>query len=218
MKTLRSLLTALALLALFAVPAFAQNGSVTISVDCGAPEGATITNDTDETLTVEGVNSSEDQVGDPEIDLDLTIEPGDEESADWGSSTGGGNIFENGEAETATFLTSFGDLDVECGTDDAGSETFEFGQPAPTNTPEPANTPTVEETPTLEATNTPTDGKVTNGQDEDEQTEDDQSEDMPEEMPETGVGGLATGLSVGSIAAGLTILMAAGYATLRRLR
>jgi len=43
-KTLRSLLIAMALLMMLAIPAMAQNGSITIAVDCGAPESVTVTN------------------------------------------------------------------------------------------------------------------------------------------------------------------------------
>lgn len=44
------------------------------------------------------------------------------------------------------------------------------------------------------------------------------SGEMPEELPDTGAGGLATGASipVGNAAAGLTMLVGAGYAVLRR--
>ncbi len=177
MKTLRSLLTALALLALFAVPAFASG------------------------------HNCPDYESQAAAQAELREDPSDPNGLD---ADDDGIACENNP----------GPFDLEpVGPTPQPTNTPEpENTPEPTNTPEPENTPTVEETPTVEATNTPTDGKVTNGQDEDEQTEDDQSEDMPEEMPETGVGGLATGLSVGSIAAGLTILMAAGYATLRRLR
>ncbi len=84
--------------------------------------------------------------------------------------------------------------------------------PAPTEPPAP-----VVETPgtVVEATAV-TDGQDEDEQTEDEQTEDEQSEDMPEEMPETGVGGLATGLPVGSIAGGVSLLLLSGYALLRR--
>ena len=51
-----------------------------------------------------------------------------------------------------------------------------------------------------------------------EDVQDDQQGEMPEEMPETGAGALAPGatISVGSAVAGLTMLIGAGYAVLRR--
>ncbi len=89
--------------------------------------------------------------------------------------------------------------------------------PAPTEPPAPVTaTPEATAVATAGPGPLPTEGKPDTRQDEDGQTEDDQSEDMPEEMPETGVGGLATGLPVGSIAGGVSLLLLSGYALLRR--
>jgi hypothetical protein len=51
-----------------------------------------------------------------------------------------------------------------------------------------------------------------------EDVQDDQQGEMPEEMPETGAGRLAPGTSipVGNAAAGLMVLIGAGYAVMRR--
>ena len=75
MKPLRSLLMALALLTLSALPVAAQGGTITIEVDCGSPETVTVTNDTDASLTLEGLSSSVDVVGDPEIEVNFEIPP-----------------------------------------------------------------------------------------------------------------------------------------------
>jgi hypothetical protein len=59
-------------------------------------------------------------------------------------------------------------------------------------------------------------GEVPDNQQEDVQ--DDQQGEMPEELPETGAGGLASGatIPVGNAAAGLVVLVGASYALLRR--
>ncbi len=54
------------------------------------------------------------------------------------------------------------------------------------------------------------------GDDQQDDTQDDQQGEMPEELPETGAGGLAGGLPLGSAAAGASLLAASGYAVLRR--
>ena len=54
------------------------------------------------------------------------------------------------------------------------------------------------------------------GDDQLDDTQDDQQGEMPEQLPETGAGGLASGLPLGSAAAGTSLLLACGYAVLRR--
>ena len=56
------------------------------------------------------------------------------------------------------------------------------------------------------------------GEDKDAGAGDDQQGEMPGEMPDTGMGGLATGatIPVANVAAGLTMLVGAGYGVLRR--
>ncbi len=217
MKITRALLSALALLALLAVPAFAQTGSFTVTIDCGNPESITVENNTDEALVLETLNSSENQTSENEIDLDdAEVAAGESETIPFGSEGGGGNIFNNDLTETATVTISGKDYELTCEMGGTATETFQIGvaTPEPTAvveaTAEPANTPTVEET--AEPVVDPT---VDDAQDEDEQTEDEQSEDMPEDMPETGMGGLATGLPPGGALAGASLL-AAAYAGLRR--
>ncbi len=201
---------ALALLALLAHPAAAQTGSITITIDCGNPESITVENNTDETLVLETLNSSENQTSDNEIDLDDTeVAAGDSETINYGSEGGGGNIFNNELTETATVTISDEDYELTCEMGGTTTETFRVGTPA-TATPEATAVATAGPGPQ------PTEAKPDTRQDEDGQTEDDQSEDMPEEMPETGVGGLATGLPVGSIAGGVSLLLLSGYALLRR--
>ena len=62
-------------------------------------------------------------------------------------------------------------------------------------------------------------GEVPENQQDDtqEDVQDDQQGEMPEELPETGAGGLASGttIPVGNAAAGLTLLIGAGFAALR---
>ncbi len=205
---------ALALLALLAYPAAAQTGSITVTIDCGNPESITVENNTDETLVLETLNSSENQTSENEIDLDDTeVAAGDSETVTFGSEGGGGNIFNNDLTETATVTISDDDYELTCEMGGTTTETFPVGTPA-TATPEA--TPEATAVATAGPGPQPTEGKPDTRQDEDGQTEDDQSEDMPEEMPETGVGGLATGLPVGSIAGGVSLLLLSGYALLRR--
>jgi len=190
MRTLRSLLTALALLALYALPAAAQNGSITIEVDCGAPESVTVTNDTDAALALEGVNSSVDMEGDPEIDLNTEIAAGETVTENFGTSTGSGNIFANEEGEDAIVFIAGKSYTVNCGDEDFGEATFQVGDVTEaTPVPEP------EETPEPEAT-----------------------KEMPGTMPNNGAGGLAAGASVPWASFGLVAsgMLAAGYAVLRR--
>lgn len=56
------------------------------------------------------------------------------------------------------------------------------------------------------------------GDDKQDDTKDDQQGEMPREMPDTGAGGLAPGATIqgGNAAVGLTLLVGAGYAVLRR--
>jgi hypothetical protein len=56
------------------------------------------------------------------------------------------------------------------------------------------------------------------GAGDEQETPDNQQGEMPGEMPDTGMGGLATGATIpaGNAAAGLTMLVGAGYAVLRR--
>ncbi len=191
MKTLRSLLTALALLALFAVPAFAGHGLNCDDFESQAAAQEYLRNDPSDPEGLDGpIGPDNDTRGTPGVACENNPGPFDLTP-----------VTPDGPEPTNTPEPE--------------------NTPEPTNTPEPANTPPVEETPTVEATNTPTDGKVTNGQDEDEQTEDEQtedeqSEDMPEEMPETGVGSMSGGLPIGSIAAGLSVLAGAALLRFRR--
>ncbi len=188
LKALRSLLMAMALLAMLALPAMAQNGSITIAVDCGAPESVTVTNDTDATLTLEGVNSSVDMVGNPEIDVNTEITAGTSATESFGTSSGSGNIFANGEGEDAIVFISGKTYTVNCGDEDFGEDTFQVGDVTEaTPTPEPP----IDPTPTPET---------------------------PGKMPPTGGGGLATGASVpwGTMSLAASGLLAAGYAVLRR--
>ena len=56
------------------------------------------------------------------------------------------------------------------------------------------------------------------GDEQQEDVQDDQQGELPEELPDTGAGGLASGTSIpgGKPATGLTMLLGAGYAVLRR--
>ncbi len=196
---LKALLIALILLALYAAPVAAQGSSITIEVDCGSEESVTVTNDTAETLTLEGVNSSAGMEGNPEIDLNLEIDADSTETTDFGDISGSGNIFANGEGEDAIVFISGQSYIVNCGEEDFGSETFNVGTPPVEATKEPIVRPTevveTEETPTPEAT-----------------------KETPEMPGKAGGGGLATGASVpwGSLGLAASGLLAAGYAVLRR--
>ncbi len=207
---------ALALLALLAYPVAAQTGSITITIDCGNPESITVENNTDETLVLETLNSSENQTSENEIDLDDTeVAPGDSETINYGSEGGGGNIFNNELTETATVTISDEDYELTCDMGGTAMETFEVG-PRVTATPETTPEATAVATAGPSPQPTATEGKPDTRQDEDGQTEDDQSEDMPEEMPETGVGSMSGGVPVGGIAGGVSLLLLSGYALLRR--
>ncbi|MDP9353434.1 MAG: hypothetical protein M3P51_18090 [Chloroflexota bacterium] len=57
----------------------------------------------------------------------------------------------------------------------------------------------------------------TQGDDQNDQQGDEQQGEMPEQMPENGAGGMApTPFPVGNTLAGASVLLAAGYAGLRR--
>ncbi len=228
LKITRALLSALALLALLAVPAFAQSGSFTVTIECGAPESITVDNNTDGTLVLEGVNSSENQEGDPEIDLGgEEVAAGASVTINFGDVSGSGNIFNNDLDETATVMISGEQYELTCEMGGTAAETFQINgttpTPEPTEAPNPTEvvevTATPENTPTVKETAEPTvEPTVDDGQHEDEQTEDEQSEDMPEEMPETGTGGLAAGVPLGAVLAGFSLLAGAAYAGIRRRR
>ncbi len=52
---------------MLAVPVLAQTGNITVTLDCdNDPEGVTVNNATDASITVTGVTSSEEPDGDPE--------------------------------------------------------------------------------------------------------------------------------------------------------
>jgi len=151
---LKALLIALALLALYALPAAAQDGSITITIDCGAPESITVRNDTNEALVLESVNSSEGRTSDVEIDLGNTeVAAGASETINFGDMAGGGNIFNNDLEETATVMISGMERQLVCDNGDVVTRTFQVGQPEVQPT-EPPVQPTVgpEETPMPEAT------------------------------------------------------------------
>jgi hypothetical protein len=148
---LKALLTALALLALYALPAAAQDGSITITIDCGAPESITVRNDTDEALVLESVNSSEGQTSDVEIDLGNTeVAAGASETINFGDMAGGGNIFNNDLEETATVMISGMERQLMCDNGDVVTETFQIGERTPE--PSPDNVPPTPEPPTMPTT------------------------------------------------------------------
>jgi len=177
----------------------AQSGSITIMIDCGNPESITVDNDTDATLVLQSLNSSENQTSENEIDLeDAEVAAGASTTVDYGSSGGEGNIFNNEEIETATVTISDNDYSLTCNMGNVAEKTFPFDGPDPGPTPTPTSPPTDESTPTPdEATPTP---------------------DMPNGMGDSGGGGMAggAGLPVAPIAGFLALLAASGYAVLRR--
>ena len=135
LKAPRSLLVATALLMMFAIPAMAQNGSITMFVECETePEGLIITNDTDEDIVVMGITSSFEADGDPERDLNVTVASGDYEYIYIGEEVrgGGDNIFNNEESESAKVYVAGQTFTVGC---DAGPVAFDPGgerRPEPT--------------------------------------------------------------------------------------
>ncbi len=194
---MRSLLIALALLALLTHPAAAQTGSITITIDCGDPESIAVVNDTDETIVLETLNSSENQTSENEIDLDDTeVASGVAALINYGSATGGGNIFNNDLTETATVTISGEDYQLTCEMGGTTTETFQLGStpPAPTAPPPP-----VVETPgTVAEATAVTDTK------------------MPGKVGGGGMAAASGGLPVGSITGGVSLLLLSGYALLRR--
>ncbi len=193
MKITRALLSALALLALLAVPAFAQSGSFTVTINCGAPESITVDNTTDGTLVLEGVNSSENQEGDPEIDLGgREVAAGASVTINFGDVSGTGNIFNNDLDETATVMVSGAQYKLLCEMGGTVTETFQIGGVTPEPTPEVRATEVTEARP--EATPV-----------------------MPTGPGKNGAGGMApTPFPVGQALAGASVLIAAAYAGLRR--
>lgn len=143
------------------------------------------------------MNSSANREGNPEIDLIVDILAGASRTVDFGSVSGSGNIFANGEGEDAIVFISGESYTVHCGDEDLGSETFQVdGGPEPTVAPiEPTTGPA----PT-EVRPEPT-GQVPGGG-----------------MGKVGAGGLVTGASVpwGTMGLAASGLLAAGYAVIRR--
>jgi hypothetical protein len=190
MKRLSPFFAALAVAALTASVALAQEGTLRIVVDCGDPESVTVVNQTDATLVLEGVSSSQDRVGNPEARFDVEVPSGRSVVRAIGGGGGGaGNIFEDGAEEVATVFVS-GEaydeaIDVSCGAEDLGTRELQLRV---------ANMPPV--TPSGE-TSTP---------------------ETPTGLGQMGAGGLATSgarLPWGAAAAGLSFIGAAGYAVVR---
>lgn len=173
----------MALLMMLAVPVLAQTGNITVTLDCyNDPEGVTVNNATDASITVTGVTSSEEPDGDPERSLDVTVAAGDTVRIDIGAEEASSdNIFNNELNESATVYTSVGNV-----------------------------TPTCEEAAGI--------GVGLGDGDEVTTSDDDQDDGQEAEMPDTGAGGLAPGatIPVGTAAAGLTMLVGAGFAVLRQ--
>ncbi len=189
MKTLRALLSALALLALLAIPALAQTGDVTVSLDCyNDPEGVIVNNATDAAITVTSVTSSFEPDSDPERILNVTVAAGANMRIDIGAEAAGGdNIFNNEMNESATVVTSVGNVMPTC------EEAAGIGVGLPEG------------------------DEVTTGQDEQEDVQDDQQENMPGKMPSTGAGGMAgPALPIGQLAGALSLAVGYGYFLLRR--
>ncbi len=194
MKITRALLSALALLTLLAVPAFAEGGAdgdITISVSCtGNPEMVSITNNLDELpISIVQISSIDD--------------PRDNEPFFIGEEIGPGETltFESGDAADDNVLTNqfiFDDDNLE-----NEGVIVRIG-------PEPILDDFV-----VECNQSPETFEVLD--DDDQQVDDQQDEDMPDDMPETGAGGMAPApLPVGNALAGASVLLAAGYAGLRR--
>ncbi len=152
-----------------------------------------VTNETDEAITITGVTSSSKPDGDPERNLNVTVAAGATERIDIGAEAAGSdNIFDNELNESATVYTSVGEI-----------------------------TPSCEEAAGI-AVGVDEGDDVTIDEDEQQDTHgddqgDEQQGEMPEQMPENGAGGMApTPFPVGNTLAGASVLLAAGYAGLRR--
>lgn len=193
MKRFLALPVALALLALFAFPAFAQSGTITITIDCGAPESISLVNNTDEDLVLESLTSSVNPTSGNEIDLgDVEVAAGNNTTVAYGDSAGGGNIFNNDETETATVTISGDEFELMCDMGGTVTEEFRVGaQVEPTTAPVPVQPePGVVETPT------PT---------------------MPKVPSRAGGGGLAGGgIPIAPLVGALSLLAAGGVVALRR--
>ncbi len=190
MRTLRALLSALALLALLAFPALARDeSSLTISVSCETdPETVTITNNLEGTLNVVSISS----LNDPRENEPFLIFEMEELTQE--VAVGGSVTFESGDAADENVLTNNfifdneaedegvvvsigpegitgqeGDLTFEVLCEE-GTETFTFGDDG--------------ETP---------------------------------EMPDTGAGGMAgAAIPIGQLAGALSLVAGSGYFLLRR--
>ncbi len=196
MKITRALMAALALLSLLALPALAggpptEGGDITISVSCtGNPEMVSITNNLDELpISIVQISSIDD--------------PRDNEPFFIGEEIGPGETltFESGDAADDNVLTNqfiFDDDNLE-----NEGVIVRIG-------PEPILDDFV-----VECNQSPESFEVLD--DDDQQVDDQQDEDMPDDMPETGAGGVApTPFPVGNTLAGASVLLGAAYAGLRR--
>ncbi len=171
---------------MLAVPVLAQTGNITVTLDCyNDPEGVTVNNATDAAILVTGVTSSDEPDGDPERSLDVTVAADDT-------------------------------VRVDIGADGASSDNIfnnELNESATVYTSAGNVTPTCEESAGI-GVGLGDGDEVTTGEDDQDDGQDDGQE---AEMPDTGAGGLSPGatIPVGNVAAGLTMLLGAGYAVLR---
>ncbi len=191
LKTLRATLAALLLLALMAFPALAQEFSGTITVDCFSdPETVTVENTGSTPFVVDSITSLNDPRENEPFDVSVEVEAGESVT------------FESGETADANVLVNQFIFDNEA--DDEGVEVVvnTEGEGATTSVDCNDGSGTFAGTPGTGPTPTPTDGKP-----------------MPGKMPNNGGGGMATGsagLPIGNALAGLTLLVGAGYAVVRR--
>lgn len=211
MKAYSAIFASLAMVAVLVSSASAQgeivDGGIMITVDCGSPERVTVANGTDETLVLEGISSSKDQEsskdreGDPEVAFNVEIASYEVVTRELGTSGGSGDIFENGAMDWATVYLSGREYLLHCGAEYSGgddTDTVVFTLPGDAG-PAPVSGP----------------GQDTDGGDE---QQGEAPGEMPEELPDTGAGALtpAAGIPLGNVAAGLGMLVGAGYAVLRR--
>lgn len=201
MRITRAFLTALALLALLAVPAFAQGGAdgdITISVSCtGNPEEVTVTNNLDDLpISIVEISSIDDPRENEPFFIGEEIGPGESITFESGDAADDNVlteqfIFDDENLENEGVIVRIGpepildDFVVEC---NQSPETFEV-----------------------------LDGDDQQDDQDDEQVDDQQDEDMPDDMPETGAGGMSpTPFPATQALAGLSLVAAAAYAGIRR--
>ncbi len=200
MKSYIVTLATLALLALLALPTSAQEEDtrevvddlLRIRLDCGSPESITVGNGGDEPVILQGISSSQDRRGDPEITFNIEIAPGLAEMVRLGASDGSGEIFEDGAQEWATVYGSEREYRAPCGPDD--KVLADFAPPGRQDMPAP-------------------------GSDIGQGAENKQggTGQVPSRLPATGAGGMVgSAPSIGQVAGALSLVAGYGYFLVRR--